>query len=574
MHSRLLDRWNAISLRTKITGVTVLMLTLGLLVTGIGTMAMLKPVLLEQLDAQLSAASGATYVNTYLYGSSSDKDKIATDSSPSDYFAALYDSNGKLVKTNWTNIPFAHRPAIPASLSLSEAKAMPVGGFPVPSNDGRTSYRALVTTQTFAGTGELATVIIATTTSQIDTVMAAFLAIFLLFGVIVIVVGAGLTRMLVTTTFAPLREVEQTAAAIADGDFSQRLGGATPNTEVGRLNRSLNTMLNRIDRAFTDRARTIDQMRRFVGDASHELRTPLVSVRGYAELYRMGALQTPEDVAQAMDRIEKEAIRMGLLVEDLLELARLDETKPLDLRPVDLVRIARDAAMDAMAGSPDRTVTVLTPSPVPAAAVQAASDDAVEPGVDTVPYTIPDEVSRPSNATGPIAFAGSALARLRRGGRGRRGTTGPIPVTTTERVVLTAPPAEPAIVMAEENKLRQVVTNLMGNALRYTPEGSPIEIAVQVDHRADRAVLEVRDHGEGVPPQIREKIFQRFWRADTSRARETGGSGLGLAIVSSIVAAHHGTVEVVETDGGGATFRVSLPLADPARAAERAPAGA
>ncbi|MEN2736897.1 ATP-binding protein [Microbacterium sp. X-17] len=564
MHSRLLDRWNAISLRTKITGVTVLMLTLGLLVTGIGTMSMLKPVLIDQLDAQLSAASGATYVNTYLFGSSSDKDKIATDSSPSDYFAALYDASGNLVKTNWSNIPFAHRPAIPEKLSLTDAKALGPGGVTILSNDGHTAYRALVTTQTFAQTGELATAIVATTTSQIDTVMASFLAIFLGFGVIVIIVGAGLTRMLVTTTFSPLREVEQTAAAIADGDFSQRLGGATPNTEVGRLNRSLNTMLNRIDRAFNDRARTIDQMRRFVGDASHELRTPLVSVRGYAELYRMGALQTPEDVAQAMERIEKEAIRMGLLVEDLLELARLDETKPLDLHPVDLVRIAQDAAMDAMAGAPGRRVTVLTPAPVPAP-VEA---DPAEPGLDTVPMALPEDLTRPPGATGPIAFAGSALARLRRSNRGRRGTTGTIAVSTAEKVVLAAPPAEPAIVMAEENKLRQVVTNLMGNALRYTPEDSPIEIAVQVDHRADRAVLEVRDHGDGIPPQIRDKIFQRFWRADTSRARETGGSGLGLAIVSSIVAAHHGTVEVVETDGGGATFRVSLPLVDPSRATE------
>ncbi|WP_285115931.1 HAMP domain-containing sensor histidine kinase [Leifsonia sp. fls2-241-R2A-40a] len=557
MHSRLLDRWNAISLRTKITGVTVLMLTLGLLVTGIGTMAMLKPVLLDQLDAQLSAASGASYLNTYLFKSTADEDQIATDASPSDYFAALYDSNGKLVKTNWTNIPHAHRPDIPTSLTLSAAKGMPPGGFTLHSNDGRTTYRALATTQTFAGTGELATAIVATTTSQIDTVLASFLAIFLGFGVIVIIVGAGLTRMLVTTTFAPLREVEQTAAAIADGDFSQRLGGATPNTEVGRLNRSLNTMLNRIDRAFSDRARTIDQMRRFVGDASHELRTPLVSLRGYAELYRMGALQTPEDVAQAMDRIEKEAIRMGILVEDLLELARLDETKPLDVRRVDLVKIAQDAAMDAMAGSPGRVVSVLTP-----AAVAPDEDDELEPGVDTVPMTIPESASRPSNATGPIAFAGGALARLRRG-RGRRGATESLPVTTGEKIVLAHPePTEPAIVLAEENKLRQVVTNLVGNALRYTPEGSPIEIAVQVDHRTERAVLEVRDHGEGIPPQIREKIFQRFWRADTSRARETGGSGLGLAIVSSIVAAHNGTVDVVDTDGGGATFRVSLPLAD------------
>ncbi|MGO4534433.1 sensor histidine kinase [Leifsonia sp. 2MCAF36] len=556
MHSRLLDRWNAISLRTKITGVTVLMLTLGLLVTGIGTMSMLKPVLLDQLDAQLSAASGASYLNTYLFSSDTDQDKIATDASPSDYFAALYDSDGKLVKTNWSNIPYAHRPDIPKTLTLANAKAMP-GGFTLSSHDGLTTYRALATTQTFASTGELATAVVATTTSQIDTVMASFLAIFLGFGVIVIIVGAGLTRMLVTTTFAPLREVEQTAAAIADGDFSQRLGGATPNTEVGRLNRSLNTMLNRIDRAFSDRARTIEQMRRFVGDASHELRTPLVSVRGYAELYRMGALQTPEDVAQAMDRIEKEAIRMGILVEDLLELARLDETKPLDLHPVDLVKIAQDAAMDAMAGSPGRVVSVLTPEPV-----VPEEDDTVEPGVDTVPMTLAEAGARPSNATGPIAFAGSALARLRRG-RGRRTTTELLPITTADQIVLTKPaaPAEPAIVMAEENKLRQVVTNLMGNALRYTPEGSPIEVAVQIDHRTERATIEVRDHGDGIPPQIREKIFQRFWRADTSRARETGGSGLGLAIVSSIVAAHNGTVEVVDTEGGGATFRVSLPLA-------------
>ena len=157
-----------------------------------------------------------------------------------------------------------------------------------------------------------------------------------------------------TSTFSPLREVEQTAARFAAGDFSQRLERAPRNTEVGRLNESLNTMLSRIDRAFADRQRTIDQMRRFVGDASHELRTPLVSVRGYAELYRMGALSTPEEIAQAMERIEKEAIRMGELVEDLLELARIDEAKPLNLTAVDLVPLANDAALDAMASAPGR----------------------------------------------------------------------------------------------------------------------------------------------------------------------------------------------------------------------------
>ncbi|WP_223691464.1 sensor histidine kinase [Leifsonia poae] len=559
MHARLLDRWNAISLRTKITGVTVLMLTLGLLVTGIGTMTMLKPVLLYQLDAQLVAASQPNNLNANLFSSSSGDDKIASDGSASSFFTALYDSDGKLIRSNWGNMPEARRPDIPKTLSLIKGKELSQAAYNLPSVDGHTLYRALAQTVTLTTSpGALGTAVVATSTGQIDTVMASFLAIFLGFGVIVVIVGAGLTRMLVTTTFAPLRGVEETAAAIADGDFSQRLGGATPNTEVGRLNRSLNTMLNRIDRAFNDRAKTIEQMRRFVGDASHELRTPLVSVRGYAELYRMGALQTPEDVAQAMDRIEKEAIRMGGLVEDLLELARLDETKPLDLRPVDLVPIARDAAMDAMAGSPGRVVTVLTPDPI--LGPLRPRVDPGEPGVDTVPLLIPDTPGKVSNATGPIAFAGATLARLRR--RPRR-VGGPLPaIESTEQVILPPHPiAEPAIVLAEENKIRQVVTNLMGNALRFTANDSPLEIMVQVNHQTDRAVLEVRDHGEGIPPQIREKIFQRFWRADTSRARETGGSGLGLAIVSSIVAAHNGTVEVVETEGGGATFRVSLPLA-------------
>ena len=265
--------------------------------------------------------------------------------------------------------------------------------------------------------GNYAPIIIAISSKDTERLLAVYLTIFLGFGLGVVLVGALLTRMLVTSTFTPLREVERTAAAIADGDFSQRLGGATPNTEVGRLNRSLNTMLNRIDRAFRDRARTIEQMRRFVGDASHELRTPLVSVRGYAELYRMGALQSPDEVAQAMDRIEKEAIRMGGLVEDLLALARLDEAKPLELAEVDLVPLARDAALDAMAANPRRTVTVIAPE-------ELGGADAAGPAPE-----LEVELEADLPATGAISFAGATLARLRgrrpRGeaatGAGRRG---------------------------------------------------------------------------------------------------------------------------------------------------------
>jgi two-component system OmpR family sensor kinase len=236
-------------------------------------------------------------------------------------------------------------------------------------------------------------------------------------------------------------------------------------------------MLARIDHAFAERARTIEQMRRFIGDASHELRTPLVSVRGYAELYRMGATT---DVAQAMGRIEKEAIRMGELVTDLLELARIDEAKPLQLTAVDLVPLAKDAALDAMASSPDRVVTVVLTLPVPAAA--ATSEAPRMQGL----------------ATGPIAFAGATLARLRT----RKIRVAPENIPSSDQKVADAALPE-ALIWAEENKIRQVLTNLIGNAIRFTPAASPIEIGVEIDLTHNQVILAVIDHGEGIPRDIR-----------------------------------------------------------------------
>lgn len=552
MHSTLLDRWNAISLRSKITGVTVLMLTVGLLVSGIGTMAMLKPYLVTQLDARLTAVAQGENLTSYFTRDDQSPQSAVAVRPGADYFIMVCNSEGEPLFHNWNDRPEASLPEVPTSLPLDVSSVTLRSGQIVQLHDAarRGEFRAITTLVTLDSHGTWGTAIIAVSLQQTNNLLTTYLTIFLCFGVGVIILGALLTRLLVTSAFGPLREVERTAAAIADGDFSQRLGGDTPNTEVGRLNRSLNRMLNRIDSAFRDRARTIEQMRRFVGDASHELRTPLVTVRGYAELYRMGALQTPDDVAQAMERIEKEALRMGGLVEDLLELARLDERRPLTFAPVDLVPLARDAALDAMASSPQRVVSVLTPP-----AIEAEDDD--DPA--------PEEIVEPTNMTGPIAFAGATLARLR-SRRGKRHDTDEHPVILPSTESEQPKAATPAIVMAAENKLRQVVANLMGNAMRFTAPDSPLQIRVQVDRPGQRAILDVIDHGEGIPPQIRERIFQRFWRADNSRARETGGSGLGLAIVASIVAAHNGGVEVLETEGGGATFRVTLPLANSALA--------
>ncbi|MCU1444010.1 MAG: two-component sensor histidine kinase, partial [Cryobacterium sp.] len=296
MHESFTERWGRTSLRSKITGVTVLMLTLGLLVSGIGTMAMLRQSIIQQVDARLQTEAQSTLNG----GTLTSITEGGADNVSSDYFVAVFDGSGNLQTRTWRDRPRSELPVLSQPLDIQTVTQLNGRTQTLYNQSHDTEFLAVAVPVVLSAQGTLGTVLMAVSLQSTEKTMATYLTIFLGFGFGVVVVGALLTRLLVTTTFLPLREVERTAAAIADGDFSQRLGGATPNTEVGRLNRSLNTMLSRIDRAFKDRARTIDQMRRFVGDASHELRTPLVSVRGYAELYRMGALQTPEEVAQAM----------------------------------------------------------------------------------------------------------------------------------------------------------------------------------------------------------------------------------------------------------------------------------
>lgn len=473
----LAERFARVSLLTKITGVTVFILTLGLFVAGAGTLAFLKPQLMESQDRKLQQLivdpTPALAAGSDPMALSRDDIRYASDA----YYIAVLDNVGDILVDNFEARRDRTAPAIPA-LTAEWVAAHGSEPFQLMGSDG-SQWRAVAVNVT--GMGVQGSILFAVSTDSVNLMVGQFLTVFTGFGIAVILLGAALTRLLVIATFEPLHEVERTALEIADGDFSKRINVRAPGTEVGHLGQSLNVMLDEIDKAFGDRAKTIEQMRRFVGDAGHELRTPLVSVRGYAELYRMGAIQTPEDVAQAMGRIESEAIRMGDLVEDLLALARLDEKRPLDLQPVNLVPLAQDAAMDARAGDPDRQIEVII-------------DD------------------------------------------------------------------DPVVVRADEMKVRQMMTNLIANAMRHTPEGTPIEIVVSALPGKTTGQFEIVDHGEGIPEQLREKIFDRFYRADNSRNRETGGSGLGLAIVQSITDAHRGTVSAHETDGGGATFRVELPL--------------
>ncbi|MEH6781625.1 MAG: HAMP domain-containing sensor histidine kinase [Rhodoglobus sp.] len=559
MQENIPDAWSRISLRTKVTGVTVLLLTMGLLVAGVGTAAVLRDYLLQQTDEKISAAADDLDGRIQYTGTTRDP-QCSVSRLPNDLYFAVLNHDGTM-RCN-SREEDAARPVLDG-ITLTVASAQ-TSEFTLPSTSIGGQWRVVAYPALSTIGPDFVTIVIARDLGDSNAIVARYAAIFLFFGLTVVIVGGALTRLLVTSTFAPLREVEATAARFADGDFDQRLSVSTPNTEVGRLNRSLNSMLGRIDRAFADRARTIDQMRRFVGDASHELRTPLVTVRGYAELYRMGAITKPDDVAQAMERIEKEAIRMGGLVEDLLELARIDETKPLQLAEVDLLPLANDAAMDARA-STGRVVTVINTHPRIESAAFVAPQLNEDEDTDTKVITLPESSQSASNtpsrgvaalATGPIAAAGARLSRLASRKKAAAVAKAAARITQT---VAPVPQDLNAVVMAEENKIRQVLTNLVTNALRFTTD-TPVEIGVGVDHERQVAVLSVIDHGEGIPEQIRNKVFERFWRADSSRNRDTGGSGLGLAIVAAIVSAHKGTVQALETPGGGATFRVELPL--------------
>ncbi|MBU4465418.1 MAG: HAMP domain-containing histidine kinase, partial [Actinobacteria bacterium] len=475
-----------------------------------------------------------------------------------DYFIAIYGPDGELKSTAGGNGSPA--PAFPETFTLAQTSVQGQTPFTIEAAAGETPYRASVDYFQVANVSSVFTQMAALPTAGVAKVVTSFTGIYTLLALVVIVAGALLTRWLVTLTFRSLSQVESTADVIAKGDFGQRLTDIEPNTtEVGRLKTAINAMLGRVDEAISQRDSTVRQMRRFIGDASHELRTPLVTVRGYAELYRMGAIQGDEDVAQSMERIEKEAIRMGVLVEDLLALARLDERRDVVVTAIDLRPIARDAALDVRATSPLRPVTVIDTT-IP--------DLAAPPVEAAVPEDSAESARRrAAPPTASLGIAGATRSLLRRKPR-------PVPAAQAAGlddapgvapISLESDPAEVQgllrpIVLGDENRIRQVVANLLGNARRFTASDSPIELRLGVDVDSATGWIEVVDHGEGIPEQIRGQIFQRFWRADTSRARETGGSGLGLSIVSSIVEALHGTVSVSDTPGGGATFRVSLPL--------------
>lgn len=469
-------------LRVKLVAAVLVLSGVGLGVSGVAATTSLQGYLVDRVDQQLQSAVHDTgAINALLRGFGGNGD--GGPGRP-DAFGTVYVS---LVLPDGTVSQRSTLPAGKPAPSLPSKAKADQKPYTVGAKSGDTRWRVInASVPTNLGvTGEL---YVAVPLDEVQRTVGRLRTIELVVGLAVLALLGLAAFFLVRRSLRPLVAVETAAEAIAEGDLSQRVPESDPRTEVGSLSQSFNTMVARLETSFAHQAASEadaraseERMRRFVGDASHELRTPLTSIRGFAELYRQGALPSSADVDRAMSRVEAEASRMGLLVEDLLLLARLDQQRPLERAPVDLLELAGDAVQDARAIQPDRSV---------------------------------------------------------------------------ELEVLAAGPAP--IVTGDAPRLRQVFGNLVSNALTHTRSA----VRVRVSTASGEAVVEVIDAGPGISPADRPQVFERFFRADASRTRASGGSGLGLSIVAALVAAHGGTVEVEETPGGGATFRVTLPLAE------------
>jgi two-component system OmpR family sensor kinase len=460
-----------LSLRARLVIVVAVLAAVGLAAANVATYAALRSFLVDRFDGSLEA-SAAVLTDAFKNREDLDLRQLTALTLTPDVFLELRDEHGQAYESR----AFGGRtPVLPATLSPPAPGEATV--VTVPAREGGSDFRVRVEPLPFGNA-----FVVAAPLDDVDATLRRLALIALLVSLAVVGAIVGLGLWLVRVAMTPLGRIEETAAAISAGDLTRRIDDTDTRTEVGRLGVALNSMLGHIETAFSERAASEQRLRRFVADASHELRTPLSSVQAYAELFERGARERPDDLERAMAGIEREARRMGVLVEDLLLLARLDQGRPLERRRVDLNEIAADA-------------------------VDAAR--AVEPGR-------------------------------------------PIELEAADRVAVTGDPA----------RLRQVVDNLLANVRAHVPPRATATVRVLRD--GERAVLEVADDGPGLRDEQAARVFERFYRADPSRARSAGGSGLGLAIVSAIAAAHGGEATVASTPGRGATFRVALPVAEPA----------
>lgn len=351
------------SLRARLLVAMVVLAAVGLLTADLATFRFLRSTLMDRVDQQLVAATreSVRYFDATSFGEppSGEGDALF----PAGTYAAVLDASGAVVDEHVYGFSqdVTSAPELPDGLpgSTSGGAAISSRTFTATAADGRTRYRARAFPLDGGGT-----LVVAIPLTDVTETLRRLLRIEAVVTVAVLAALGAIAWWLVRLGLRPLERMGETAGAIAGGDLSRRVEPADPGTEVGRLGIALNQMLDRIEGAFAERQASEDRLRRFVADASHELRTPLTSVRGYAELFRRGAADDPEALGTAMRRIEEEGARMGVLVDELALLARLDQHRPLEREPVDLASVAGAAVDGARAVEPDRPIEIDAPLPV------------------------------------------------------------------------------------------------------------------------------------------------------------------------------------------------------------------
>ena len=470
------------SLRNRLVLGVVILSTLGFITSGVVAQKQIESFLIHQIDDQLLNVASGALPRVNLAGIVDDDDfeerggrnrrddvpPTPLTQIPTSTSLTLLDGNGAVVAGIGGDLNTVSVRDYIAGYSPEEVAEFEGEPFTI-SAEGE-NFRVLA----LPLPSNLGSVAIAQSLSDVDRTLSRLQWLFFLIGFVIVGLIALASRSVIKVGLKPLSEVESTAEQIAAGDLSARLPDAKPNTEVGRLTTSLNTMLSRIEESFALRKKSEDKLRRFVADASHELRTPLTAIRGFAELHRQGAVTGEAETKQLLSRIEGESIRMGSLVEDLLLLARLDQAREMEHLPVDIAQVTRDAVASAQVAGPEH----------------------------------------------PITLNGDV---------------------------------EELYTLGDQNRIHQVIANLLANARTHTPAGTAI--AVSVVQSSDGVRIAVSDNGPGLSDEDQRRIFERFYRADSSRVRIDGeGSGLGLSIVDAVMKAHGGSVSVTSELGKGSTF--------------------
>lgn len=554
MHTMVARRLDAVPLSTKLLACMMVLLTVCAAGITFSIRELVGSYLLQKTDTQLAEQAQLVYDNIDVLRSKDSSEQGSVG--PNDYFMQIRDTDNRILNTPLVPVmreDVISVPRLPANGSMGNVN---IGEPFTTSAEVRTANNSSVSRSTLQaanapwrvlalswgkktadGGAQIQGVIYIglSLSDQIDTVNT-LTKYCTLVSIAIVLIGAVIAMIVIQSTLAPLKRIEKTAAKIAAGDLSQRVPSAPENTEVGSLAASLNTMLARIERSFHEQQETTEKMKRFVSDASHELRTPLAAIHGYAELYTLqrdmpGALERADE---SISHIEASSARMTVLVEDLLSLARLDEGRGIDVtQQVPITLQLNDACDDLHALDPERGIT-------------------------------------------------KGVLQLRHGGE-QQGTWLAFDEQDLPHITLTG----------DGSRLRQVITNIVGNIHRYTPSDSPVEVGVSVlpasmtpkqlallasngkgltsfleaaevgqslGTGVPYAVIRFIDHGPGVPEASQSQIFERFYTADPSRARQKGGTGLGMAIAQSVVKAHCGLISATTTPGGGLTLTVVLPL--------------